>query len=157
MAGKPLSALDLFTGIGGVCVGLKGIVHPTLHCEIYEPCKAVLIARMEDGTIPECPVAGDIKELTFERKEQGVKNKVEIILSLWPCTGLFQFGKRLGFQNEQSGLFFELMRLIDEIHPPATFLKNVPNVLNMVMHDVVKEISVHRGYDMRWAVVPAWR
>lgn len=155
MTGEPLRALDLFTGIGGVCMGLKGIVHPTLHCEIFEPCKAVLRARMGDGTIPECPVAGDIKELTFARKEQVEKDNVEIILSSWPCTGLSHLGKRLGFQNEKSGLFFEVMRLIDEIRPPAIFLENVPNVLSMVMHDVVKEMSVQRGYDMRWAVVPA--
>jgi hypothetical protein len=147
--------VDLFTGIGGVCMGLKGLVHPILHCEIFEPCQAVLRARMKDGTIPECPIVGDVHELSFSESGQSEKDDVQIMLSSWPCTGLSSLGKRLGFQDEKSKLFFQVMRLIDETHTPAVFFKNVPNVLTLVMNDVVRELTELRGYDLRWAVVPA--
>ncbi|GAQ93145.1 oxidoreductase [Klebsormidium nitens] len=144
--GQSLRAVDLFTGIGGVCMGLKGLVHPILHCEIFEPCQAVLRARMKDGTIPECPIVGDVHELSFSESGQSEKDNVQIMLSSWPCTGLSSLGKRLGFQDEKSKLFFQVMRLIDETHTPAVFFENVPNVLTLVMNDVVRELTELRGF-----------
>jgi site-specific DNA-cytosine methylase len=136
-------------------MGLKGIVHPILHCEIFEPCQAVLKARMKDGTISECPIVGDVYELPFSESEQSEKDNFQIMISSWPCTRLSSLGKRLGFQDEKSKLFFQVMRLIDETHTPAIFFENVPNVLTLVMNYVVRELNELRGYDLRWALVPA--
>ena len=37
-----MRALDLFSGIGGMALALKGYVRPILYCDIDEPCRAVL-------------------------------------------------------------------------------------------------------------------
>ena len=142
-------------GLGGVCMGLRRIVEPILHCDISGPCRAVLKARMEDGTISACPTVGDIKELTFAKGRWAEEGDVEVILSSWPCTGLSPMGKMQGFQDHRSALFYEVMRIIDETRSPVIFFENVPNVLKLVMEDVVHELSTLRGYDLRWVVIPA--
>jgi hypothetical protein len=149
---SPLAAVDLFTGIGGVCRGLDGLVEPILHCDISQDCQKVLRARMEDGSIPPCPVVGDIKELRFDETD---REPVDILLSSWPCTGMSVMGKREGFRNPHSALFYEVMRLIDETKAPVVFFENVPQVLTLVMDDVVHELNTLRGYDLRWIIVPA--
>jgi hypothetical protein len=149
---SPLTAVNLFTGIAGVCRGLKGLVEPILHCDISQDCQKVLRARMEDGSIPQCQVVGDIKELTFDESH---RTPVQILLSSWPCTGLSIMGKQEGFGNPHSALFYEVMRLIDEMKAPAVFFENVPSVLTLVMEDVIHELNTLRGYDGRWIVVPA--
>jgi DNA (cytosine-5)-methyltransferase 1 len=64
-------------------------------------------------------------------------------------------GYALDFGNPHSALFYEVMRLIDETKAPAIFFENVPQVLTLVMDDVVHELNTLRGYDLRWIVVPA--
>ena len=56
--------------------------------------------------------------------------------------------------GKRSGLFFEIMRLVDEIRPTFIFLENVPAITTRGLREVTAEIT-KRGYDSRWTVISA--
>ncbi len=91
-----LRALDLFSGIGGITYGLRGIVTPLAYVEKNTDAREFLKQKH-----PEIPVFDDV--CTFDATEW--KGKVDIITAGWPCTGFSVAGKGTGFDHEASGLF----------------------------------------------------
>ena len=78
-----------------------------------------------------------------------------MIVGGFPCVGFSSSGMRLGLENSQSALFYEILRLVDELKPPLLFLENVANILNINFYEgIVKEFT-NRKYTMRWCVVRA--
>jgi site-specific DNA-cytosine methylase len=65
-------------------------------------------------------------------------------------------GLRKGIKKgTRSGLVREVFRLADELQPQAIFLENVPQVLNHGLKSIIRAFVAERGYEMRWAVIPA--
>jgi len=74
--------LDLFSGIGGITLALKGYVRPVAYCENDRYCQAVLLSRMADGSIPIAPIWDDGKAAEAFRLEQArrlIRVSVEIM------------------------------------------------------------------------------
>jgi site-specific DNA-cytosine methylase len=72
------------------------------------------------------------------------------------CVGFSSVGLRRGFENEQSGLYSEVRRLMDRLRPPFIFQENVPGVLTDIGLDGILESFEQSGYDAWWAVMPAY-
>lgn len=53
-----LRSLDLFSGIGGISHGLRGIASPLAYCEIDPFAVSILQSRMRDGSLPHAPICG---------------------------------------------------------------------------------------------------
>lgn len=51
--------------------------------------------------------------------------KIDLILAGSPCQGLSKAGKRLGFNDPRSALFYEFVRLLEEVKPTYFLLENV--------------------------------
>lgn len=56
--------------------------------------------------------------------------------------------------GKRSGLFFEILRLAQEIKPKFIFLENVPAITCRGGLQIVREIA-SLGYDCRWCVISA--
>ena len=52
MGQKLLRSLDLFSGIGGLTVALRGVVRPVAYCDIDSAAQAVLADRMKQRLLP---------------------------------------------------------------------------------------------------------
>ena len=55
VGGVGLATLDLFTGVGGIPLGLAQWCSPVAYCEIDGHARRVLEARMADGGAPRRP------------------------------------------------------------------------------------------------------
>ena len=135
-----LRALDLFSGIGGITYGLRGIVTPVAYVEKDKDAREFLIQKY-----PDTPVFDDV--CTFDATEW--KN-VDIITAGWPCTGFSVAGHGAGFEHDASGLFTEIVRITKECNPNYVFLENshvlsTPNNIRVVV-DAFNELE----YDCRW-------
>lgn len=116
-----INGLDLFSGIGGITIGLSEWVRPVAYCEIDPYCQSVLISRMLEGTLPTAPIWDDVKTL------QGADlPEIDIICGGFPCQDISVAGHGKGLEGERSGLFFEIVRLAKEVKPTFLFLENVP-------------------------------
>lgn len=144
-----INGLDLFSGIGGITIALRDWVRPVAYCEIEEFAQAVLVQRMAEGKLPRAPIWNDVK--TLQGKDLP---KVDIIYGGFPCQDISVARNGVGLEGERSGLFFEIVRLAEEIKPAFIFLENVPAIRTRGASRVGKELA-EVGYDCRWDTLSA--
>lgn len=149
---EKLRGLSLFTGIGGIDIALRDWVHPASYCEIDPYCQSVLLQRMQEGNMPKAPIWDDVRTIT--RDVLADLGAIDIIYGGFPCQDISVAGHGKGLEGERSGLFFEIVRLAEEIKPTFVFLENVPAITGRGGLRVVREIT-SLGYDCRWCVISA--
>lgn len=146
-----LNGLDLFSGIGGNTLGLRDYVKTVAYCEYDKHAQSVLLSRMADGSIESAPIWDDVTSLRGEHFDL----PIDIIVGGFPCQDISVAGKQAGIQQgNRSGLFYEVMRLTDEIQPKFLFLENVPAIRTRGLDIVLRELT-QRGYDCRWTMLSA--
>jgi hypothetical protein len=165
--GPALRSLDLFSGIGGITHALRGMAAPIAYCELDDNARAVLNGNMAAGRLPTAPICPDVRMLSAKwmREHAGVRRRgqrrstphVDLLAGGFPCVGFSMLGKQQGFDEAQSGLFSEVLRLVDELAPPLLFLENVPAILHLpgAMTRVAHELTHVRHYELHWCVVAA--
>lgn len=144
-----LNGLDLFSGIGGISLALKPWVRTVAYCEQDRYAQAVLLSRMRDGLLDRAPIWPDVRTLRGD-----MLPKIDAIFGGFPCQDISAAGLGKGLDGERSGLFFEIIRLVEEIRPAYVFLENVPAIRTRGLGRVLRELSILR-YDCRWTVVSA--
>ena len=145
-----LSGLDLFSGYGGITLALQSWVRPLAYCEIDRYAQAVLLSRMSDNQLPRAPIWDDIKTLSGKEFQE----KIDIIYGGFPCQNISVGGNGKGLAGEQSSLFFEILRLAEEIQPKFLFLENVPAIRARGLSQIGQELA-KAGYDCRWCTLSA--
>lgn len=141
-----MRVLDLFSGVGGMSLALKDVSETTAYCEVDEMCKRVLLKRAREGLLHEAPVLSDVKDLSAD-----TCGSPDMISAGFPCQDISCAGSKFskGVEGERSGLFWEIMRLYDQLPSCHTiFLENVPNIKNKGLDKVIKELE-DRGLEVR--------
>jgi len=137
-----VNVAGLFAGVGGLEQGLAAAGHQTsLLCEVWEPARAVLSARM-----PNIRCERDIRDLT------SLPGDVDLLVGGFPCQDLSQAGLTAGIGGARSGLVGEIFRLLDERRVPCVVLENVSFMLQLDKGRAMRvliEAFEERGY--RWA------
>ena len=146
---KVLNGLDLFSGIGGIGLALSPWVRTVAYCEQDRYAQAVLMSRMRAGDIDRAPIWDDVRTLRGD-----MLGGIDIIFGGFPCQDISVAGTGKGLEGKRSGLFFEIMRLVDEVRPAFVFLENVPAIRTRGLNRVIYEFTA-RGYDCRWTVLSA--
>lgn len=142
--------MDLFSGIGGISLALQEWVRPIAYCEIERYAQGVLLSRMSEGELPRAPIWDDVRTLDGKK----LRGLVDIIYGGFPCQDISVAGRGKGLAGERSGLFFEIVRLAEEIKPTFIYLENVPAIRTRGLETVIRELS-DQGYDCRWCDLSA--
>lgn len=93
-------------------------------------------------------------------REVGKSNlpPVDLITFGWPCQDLSIAGLRTGLVGRRSGLFWEAMRIIEELSPTWFIGENVPGLLSSQsgqdMGAVIRRME-ELGYGVSWAMLDA--
>ncbi|WP_082806958.1 DNA cytosine methyltransferase [Collimonas pratensis] len=112
---------SLFAGIGGFDLGFEQAGFTTSwQVEIDPTCRAVLRDRF-----PQATQYNDVRLC-------GAANlsPVDVITGGFPCQDVSAMGKRRGLAGSRTGLFFEVIRIINELRPQWLVLENVTGLLN---------------------------
>lgn len=144
-----MNGLDLFSGIGGLTIGLGKYIRPITYCEYDRYCQSELLSRMRNKTLPTAPIWDDVRTLSSRYIPP-----IDIIYGGFPCQDISVAGTGKGLAGERSGLFFEILRLSKEIRPKFIFLENVPAIRTRGASRVGKELA-SLGYDCRWDTLSA--
>jgi DNA (cytosine-5)-methyltransferase 1 len=142
-----LKSIDLFSGVGGMTLALHGITTPVLYCDVDPVARASIANNISRGKLPRAPIDHDITLL----KDPPL---ADIIVSGVPCRGWSSLGKREGLKQAESGLFYSMLKVIDASKANAVFIENVPGIVRSI-GDIVAELAVKRGFQLRWTVVKA--
>lgn len=143
---SPLSAVGLFSGIGGIELGLhRAGHHSVLLCE-SDPAAAEVLHQRFDET----PLVGDIHDLDS-------LPAVDLVAAGFPCQDLSQAGRTQGIGGPRSSVVSQLFRLLGAGRAPDwVLIENVPFLLHLdrgeAMRFLVSELE-RLGYQWAYRVV----
>lgn len=145
---KKYTAISLFAGIGGICMGFKNAGVDIIWANDMDANACKTYRENFDHTL----VEGKIEDVNLKDIPSA-----DFVLFGFPCTSFSIAGKREGFGDEKSGhLFFNALKIIEDKKPKAFLLENVKN---LVSHDngntfkVIYESLEKAGYHMRYQVM----
>lgn len=110
--------IDLFAGLGGFHVGLRGLGHECVFASEIDP-KLVDLYEKNFSIKP----AGDIKKISLDEIP-----KHDILCAGFPCQSFSQAGNRRGLSDSRGSLFYEIERVLKYHKPKYFILENVPNL-----------------------------
>lgn len=133
MTKRKLQIGSCFSGIGGLELGLEatGFFETKWQVEIEDFPTKVLekhwpgVRRWRD--VRTFPPEGDWS--------------CDILVAGFPCQDISTAGPGGGLSGERSGLFYELLRIIDLIRPRWLLLENVPAILYRGADDVLRHLA----------------
>jgi DNA (cytosine-5)-methyltransferase 1 len=131
----PPVLVSLFDGIGGFPEAFRRVgVRTAVIVEIDKQAAGVAA-----GHFPDAAHFADIRKVTgADLLAAGFDPRTGRISAGFPCQDLSLAGRRAGLDGARSGLYFEIMRLVDEIQqltgvrPRWLVLENVPGLLSSV-------------------------
>jgi DNA (cytosine-5)-methyltransferase 1 len=147
-----LNELALFSGAGGGLLASKLLGWNTIGAvEIEEYPRNVVLQRQRDGMLEPFPIWDDV--CTFDGRPW--RGSVDVVSGGFPCQDISSAGKGAGLAGDRSGLWFEYLRIVDEVRPRFVFAENSPNLRTRGLGTVIEGL-VSLGYGVRWCVLGAW-
>lgn len=150
-----LTLVELFAGIGGFSCGFhRAGVKTVAAVEIYPAARSVFSKHFPDVVLfnDVTKVGGDDLRAVGFIPERG------IITGGWPCQDISVAGRGKGLAGDRSGLFSEVVRLLEELRPKWFVLENVPRLLTINggrdMGTVIGALA-ECGYGIGWRVLDA--
>jgi DNA (cytosine-5)-methyltransferase 1 len=146
-----MKAVSLFSGIGGIELGLqRRDVHAHVFCEIDPIARKIL-----KNNFPNALIVDDVVAMTR-------LPKCDIVTAGFPCQDLSQAGSKRGINGTKSGLVSKLFQLIEDLplrsRPKALLIENVPYMLRLdrgkAMHYLTSRLR-ELGYEWAYRTVDA--
>ena len=151
--GIQFPVVSLFTGAGGLDIGLEEAGFQTAVCVEYDAdCRETLRhnrpewklfeegIKIQKGIIG-TRIPGDIRDIGIDEllNFSGLKKgKVSLVVGGAPCQPFSNIGKKLGTNDEKNGdLFLEFVRMVRGIKPEAFIFENVVGITQQKHSDVI--------------------
>ncbi|MFK3777913.1 DNA cytosine methyltransferase [Agrobacterium sp. NPDC089420] len=145
-----MKALDLFSGPGGLSLGMKRAGIEPVAC--VEKNKDA-IATYDAHTPGAEHFRSDIRALSFER----YRGVADIVFGGPPCQPFSTGGLRKGTADARN-MFPEFMRVLREVRPEAFLVENVPGLATRARLPYLSELLSEfedLGFNVSWQVVSA--
>lgn len=148
---QKLNVLDVFSGIGGFSLGLEraGGFVTVAFCECEPYAVQVLNKHW-----PDVPVFPDVRSLRLADIENAGLPHPDVICGGFPCQDISVAGKGDGLSGKRSSLWFDYLRLIDEIRPAFVVTENVAALRFRGLETMLRGLA-QIGYDAEWHCIPA--
>lgn len=127
--------LDLFSGIGGIRLGLEQAGHECFGFVEWDKYARKSYEAMHDTT--DEWTAHDITEVTDDQWSE-LNGKVNIIAGGSPCQAFSIAGQRKGFEDTRGTMFFQYARAVKNIQPEFFLFENVKGLLSHDKQNTIK-------------------
>lgn len=132
---EKLKFIDLFSGIGGIRLGLEqSFGKDNVECIFASEIDKFAIKSYQHNFKEN----NEIKNI-YDINEKEIPD-FDIALAGFPCQPFSKAGKELGFEDERGNLFFEIARILEEKKPSIVFLENVSRLKTHDNGDTFKVI-----------------
>ena len=134
-------AIDLFSGCGGMSLGLEAAGFDIAVAVEVDPIHSLIHHVNFPYTATICK---DIKQLNSQEiidalTKQGFQNEIELIAGGPPCQGFSQMGKRQ-LDDPRNSLIFEYVRIVSELKPKYFIFENVPGLVSGKQKKFLQEL-----------------
>lgn len=150
---RPLRVLDLFSGAGGFSEGFRSAG--------FDIAGAVELDLVAAQTLlvnhPETPVAAgeDVRGLDSDSIFSLTDGPIDVLVAGPPCQGFSITGKR-DPAHESTELLYDTARVVEELHPAAFVIENVPGLLSfrngLVVDRFIRQLNAIRVGAYRYSV-----
>lgn len=160
-------ALSLFSGAGGLDIGIRKAGFSVLACVERDPfCCETLCANVARENLSTEVIEDDIRNLdplALMRKVSLEPGELDLLFGGPPCQAFSQIGKRLSIQDERGMLLFEMTRFAKVFRPRVILVEQVKGLLNSQDHNgvvggvfdmIVGELA-DLGYEVNWKLMLA--
>ena len=135
-----LSAIDLFSGAGGLSQGFEYAGFDVLVANDFDEFAGETFSANHANTKF---LAGPIQDYS-NRKMLGSaglkKGELDVLLGGPPCQAFSVYNHQRGMHDERSGLFREYLRLVEGLMPKTVVMENVTGITSVAEGKAVKEI-----------------
>ncbi|CAA6806442.1 MAG: DNA-cytosine methyltransferase (EC [uncultured Sulfurovum sp.] len=125
-----MNVLSLFDGISCARIALEKLNIPITNYYASEIDKYAIKVSQEN--YPDIIHLGDIRDIKASNLP-----KIDLLIGGSPCQDLSNAQNGLGLDGKKSGLFYEYIRLYEELDPSYFLLENVKNKWGDLMSDIV--------------------
>lgn len=147
-----LNELALFAGAGGGLLASHLLGWNTVAAvEIEKYPREVLLQRQRDGMLDNFPIWDDV--CTFDGRPW--RGLVDVVSGGFPCQDISPAGRGDGLAGARSGLWFEYLRIVEEVRPRFVFAENSSNLRANGLGTIIEGLT-GLGYGARWGVLGAW-
>ena len=140
LGGRLRTAVDLFSGAGGITLGLRNAGYDVRLCsDLNEACEATHYRNFPD--IPF--IRRDVHELTGAEilDAAGLRpGELDLMIGGPPCQGFSIIGRR-EIWDPRNGLFREFIRIAGELRPKVMVVENVTGLATLEGGAVLRELS----------------
>lgn len=148
---RTMRNLSLFTGSGiGDLAAKQAGIETVAQCENDPACQYALRKLW-----PECHLFEDVRDVTVDALRRSGCLPIDIISGGFPCTDISTAGKGAGLRGKQSGLWFEMLRVVAEVRPRFVLAENVPALRSRGADTVLAGLEAE-GYTCWPVVVGSW-
>lgn len=157
-----LTALSLFSGAGGLDLGISWAGFSTLACVELDPhCCNTLRANVTPGTLV---VEADVRTVdpSALMAQLGIKRgELDLLYGGPPCQPFSQIGRRGGLLDERGLLIYEMLRFAEALAPRSVLIEQVKGLLSIggrnnvpgeVFEGVLEQLG-RIGYAVKWRVL----
>ena len=155
---KKIKLLSLFSGIGAFEKALDKL---EVKYDLVNYCEIDKYASKAYAQIHQCDETLNLGDIT-KIDTSLLPDDVDLITYGFPCQDISLAGKQKGFEAEgkrtRSGLFFEALRIIEDIKPRIAIAENVKNLTSKKFKkefDIVLSSLEQAGYNNYWQVLNA--
>ena len=156
---RKIKMISLFSGIGAFEKALDRLEVDYELVGYSEIDKYASKSYSAIHGVPESMNLGDITKID----EKELPKDIDLITYGFPCQDISMAGKQKGLFNEdgtqtRSGLFFDALRVIEEIKPRVAIAENVKNLTSKKFSEqfkIVLESLEEAGYNNYWQVLNA--
>lgn len=131
---KKLTAISLFSGAGGMDIGVQQAGFSILSClEIDKYCCETLRQNISREGRETIVYEGDIRKYDPEQilNDLGYRSgEVDLLFGGPPCQAFSQIGKQRSLLDERGLLLFQMIRYAKVIQPRAIMIEQVKGLLN---------------------------
>jgi len=139
-----MNVLSLFDGIscGQVALHRAGIEVDKYYASEIEKYAIQITQKNYPNTIQ----LGDVTQI------KGIKD-IDLLIGGSPCQGFSKAGKQLNFVDPRSRLFFEYVRILNEVKPKYFLLENV--IMKQEYQDIISKYLGVEPIEINSALVTA--
>ena len=136
-----LRMLDLFSGVGMWSYAFKSILRTVAYCEIDCNCQTALKRHMEQGDIDRAGIFNDVRDVTGYAL---ASLNIQVGCTSSPCQDVSNaHPKGQGLNGKRSSLFFQVLRIVDELqngcHPVKLVLfENSHALMKRGLQEIMK-------------------
>ncbi len=117
---KILKAIDLFSGIGGIRLGLQNAGFKVIYSNDFDKYCKITFENYFHETL-------DTRKIENVPLED-IPNDIDLLAAGFPCQPFSLAGLKRGFDDPRGSLFGEVVRIIKNKKPKAFLLENVKNL-----------------------------